>query len=113
MTSFLIRRAGALTPAPTRRAGIRERRLLGPADSRHQNLVLVDADLGAEVELHPVQNSESFVVLAGELEVYTAGRRERLGPGDVCHFPPGTSHGLAVVTGPARFLVVFAPASLP
>lgn len=106
----IFRRAAEGRFLPTRRPGLRERRLLGPADSPHQNLVMVEADEGAEVELHPVPNSESFVVLEGELLVHGDGYRERLGPGDVCHFPPGHSHGVRVTAAPARFLVVFAPA---
>lgn len=106
----LIRRFRAVDWTPSRREGIREKRLLCPEDSPHQNLVLVEADDGAEVELHPFEKSESFVVLAGLLEIRAEGFAERIGPGDVCHFPPGAVHGLRVVLGPARFLAVFAPA---
>ncbi|MBJ95934.1 MAG: hypothetical protein CMP23_15840 [Rickettsiales bacterium] len=94
----------------TRRAGLWERRLLGADVSHQQNLVLIDAEPGAEVELHYVQNSESFFVLAGCLRVSAPGFSAELGPGDLCYFPPGTAHGVEVVEGPARFLVVFAPA---
>lgn len=105
---FIVRHLDAFTS--TRRSGVRERRLLGPSESPHQNLVLIDADAGATVEPHRVENSESFFVLAGELFVSGDGYRERLGPGDLCHFPPGHTHGVEVGDGPARFLVVFAPA---
>jgi len=106
----VIRRSGAMAVRPTRRAGLGERRLVGPDLSAHQNLVLIDAEEGAEVELHEVPNSESFFVLEGELLVSGRGWQESLGPGDLCYFPPGMEHAVGVVRGPARFLVVFAPA---
>jgi len=106
----VIRRSGVMQARPTRRTGIDERRLVGPELSEHQNLVLIDAQEGAEVELHEVSNSESFFVLEGELLVSGNGWQEPLGPGDLCYFPPGMEHAVRVVRGPARFLVVFAPA---
>ncbi len=106
----IVRRSGEMAPVATRRAGVAERRLLGPSQSRHQNVVLIDAAPGAAVELHPVENSESFFVLDGEIEVFGDGWHERLGAGDLCHFPPATAHGVRVGREPARFLVVFAPA---
>ena len=105
-----IRRSAAMPVKPTRRAGLSERRLLGPGCSEHQNIVLIDAQQGAEVELHQVANSESFFVLRGELLVSGPGFEEALGPGDLCHFQPGMQHSVSVVSGPAQFLVVFAPA---
>ena len=55
--SFTIRRSAEMSPQQTRRAGLSERRLLGPELSQHQNVVLIDAEEGAEVELHRVPNS--------------------------------------------------------
>ncbi len=106
----LIRRSSAMQALPTRRDGIAERRLLGPELSAHQNLVLIDAQEGAEVELHEVPNSESFFVLEGELLISGPGWQEHLGPGDLCYFRPGMEHAVRVSRGPARFLIVFAPA---
>ena len=97
----------------TRRPGLFERRLLGREGSQHQNLVLIDAEQGAEVELHEVANSESFFVICGELSVSGPGFEELLGPGDMCHFHPGMGHAVRIVRGPAQFLVVFAPARVP
>lgn len=76
----------------------------------HQNVVLIDAEPGATVELHPVSNSESFFVLEGRLEIFGENFREQLGPGDFCHFSPDMTHGVKITEGPARFLVTFAPA---
>jgi quercetin dioxygenase-like cupin family protein len=104
-----IRRTDALPETATRRAGIREQMLLGPAESPHQNAVLVTAETGARVELHRVPNSESFFVLAGRLEVSGPGFRETLGAGDFCHFAAGMEHAMTCLEGPARFLVTFAP----
>ena len=72
-------------------------------------MVLIDADSGAEVELHPVSNSESFFIIRGEVEVFGDGWSELLGPGDSCYFPPGMEHGARVPAGSAQFLIVFAP----
>ena len=105
-----IRRSSQMPPQQTRRPGLSERRLLGPELSGHQNVVLIDAQEGAEVELHEVPNSESFFVIRGELLVSGPGFEESLRPGDLCHFRPGMRHAVSVVSGPAQFLVVFAPA---
>lgn len=110
MTPPLIRRSSRLEPTPTRRPGLRERRLLTPDDSAQQNAVLIDGDAGAEVELHPVPNSETFYVLRGALEVFTPDGRDTLGEGDLCHFEPGASHGVRILEPDTRFLVLFAPA---
>lgn len=106
----IIRRATGVPETPARRPGFRERRMLVRPDSALQNLILVTADLGAVVEEHPVGNSETLLVLEGEIEVSGPGYRDRLGPGDLAHFPPGMVHGMAVVAAPARYAVVFAPA---
>jgi quercetin dioxygenase-like cupin family protein len=37
------------------------------------------------------------------------GFAQRLGPGDLVHFQPGAEHGMKVVLGPAKYLVIFAP----
>lgn len=98
---------------PGRRPGFVERRLIGPNESVHQNLVLVETAAGAEVEQHPVRNSESLIILEGEYEPSVPGhpRLPRLGPGSFVYFPPGMVHGLRCITGPGRYLVVFAPSA--
>jgi len=106
----IVTRAGDGAFAATRRTGIRQRSLVGPGDSPHQNLVMIEADAGAEVELHSVENSESFVILEGALEIFGDDYRERLSAGDTCTFPPGHAHGVKIGDEPARYLVVFAPA---
>ena len=106
----VVQRAADRLLTPTRREGIREHRLLGPEVSEHQNTVYIEAEEGAVVERHPVANSEAFYVLEGEILVDGPGFLERLGPGDHIYFPPGYEHGVTVQVGPARFLVVFAPA---
>lgn len=95
---------------PTRRVGIREKRLLTIEQSPHQNLVLVEMRPSAEVELHQIRYSESIFVIEGRYEVVTHKTTETLGPGDLCHFPPDSFHGLRCIQGPGRFLAVFAPA---
>ena len=95
----------------TRRAGVREKGLLNAEQSPYQNLVLVQMDRGAEVEPHGIRNSESIFVMEGRFEFSTPQATESLGPGDLCHFPPGTNHGLRCLEGPGRFLAIFAPAA--
>ena len=108
-----LSRSAEMTPQETRRGGLSERRLLGPDQSALQNLVLIDAEEGAEVEQHQVANSESFFVLRGELLISGPGFEESLGPGDLCHFYPGMEHAVRIVRGPAQFLIVFAPGRSP
>jgi len=106
----VVRKSSQLTPQPTRRQGIRERRLLFPKDSPQQNIVLIDADEGAKVEIHEITTSESIYVLMGSFEVtFEESGSKHLGPGDLCHFRAGTSHGLCCIQGPGQFLAVFAP----
>ena len=106
----LIRRAQEIPVVPTRRSGIKQQPFLGPADSAHQNILLIQAEQDAEVEVHHVANSESFFLLEGRLRVFGPGFDQRLGPGDVCYFPEETAHGVTCIEGPCRFLVIFAPA---
>jgi quercetin dioxygenase-like cupin family protein len=106
-----IARGSALAWRPSRRAGMREKRLITAAQSRHQNVVLVETDAGTEIEAHESRTSESIFVIEGRFEVVTATAGEALGPGDLCYFPPSSRHGLRCVEGPGRFLVVFAPAA--
>jgi quercetin dioxygenase-like cupin family protein len=105
---FVVRGA-SLKPSPTRRRGVRERRLLTYEHSSHQNLILIDMEPGAEVELHEVKTSESILVLQGTFEVILPTATETLEPGDLCYFPPRTSHAMRCTGGPGQFLVVFAP----
>ena len=62
------------------------------------------------VEEHPVHNSESLFVVEGQIEVSGPGFREVLEPGDLCHFTPGMTHGMRVLSASARYLAIFAPA---
>ena len=99
-----------LVPHPTRRLGLLERRLVTPADSPNQNVILIDAEVGARVEVHQVSNSEALFVIQGRFEAMTLNERFELGPGSLIYFPPGASHGLVCNEGPGQYLVIFAPA---
>jgi hypothetical protein len=92
----LVRRSSTLEPKPARRPGFRERRLVGPAESRDQHVILVDVDVGAEAEVHPI-------------EVMLNACTERVSAGDLCYFPAGSSHGLKCVEGPGQILLIWAP----
>ena len=110
MARWKICCSSAMIAQPTRRKGISERRLLTCADSHQQNIVLIEIEQGAEVEVHEVSNSESLFILEGEYEVLSSDTTETLYPGDLVHFPPRTFHGLRCAEGPGRFLAIFAPA---
>jgi quercetin dioxygenase-like cupin family protein len=105
----LVRSSSTLEPKPARRPGFRERRLVGPAQSRDQHVILVDVDVGAEAEVHPVSTSESLFVIKGLFEVALDACTERVASGDLCHFPAGTSHGLKCLAGPGQLLLIWAP----
>jgi len=105
----IFRKSSLLAQQPTRRAGIKERRLLSPEDSSYQNIVIINTDDGAEVELHQITTSESIFVLKGTFEVTLPDSSQTLEAGDFCYFPPKTSHGIQCVEGPGQFFVVFAP----
>lgn len=108
----VVKNCWELPARPGRRPGFAERRLVGPAQSAQQNLVLIEAVSGSEVEMHQVGNSESLLFFEGSFEVTVPGQEGmRLGAGDMVYFPPGISHGLRCVAGPGRYLIVFAPAS--
>ena len=77
--TMVVRRSGELVPAPTKREGVRERRLLSREECGYQNMVLIDMDEGAEIELHPYPTSESFFVLGGKLELLLSGASTMLG----------------------------------
>jgi quercetin dioxygenase-like cupin family protein len=111
MTEVLVRRSKAMSPGPTRRGGIQERRLITPADSSYQNVVLVDANEDAEVEFHLVVNSESLFILSGTFEVRLNNNDvEVVQPGDLIYFPSNYSHALRCAKGPGQLLAIFAPA---
>ena len=110
MSEALVRRSNKLSPSPTRRPRIRERRLITPEDSTYQNVVLLDTDEGAEVEFHLVVNSESLFILSGTFEVLLIDGVQTLQPGDLVYFPGNYSHGLRCSKGPGQFLAIFAPA---
>jgi quercetin dioxygenase-like cupin family protein len=107
----LIRRFEIMEPEESHRPGMMVRKLLTGKESRHQNVVLMDIEEGAVVEVHEIKVSESFFILEGIFEVVLEeGGGRRLEPGDFCHFFPDTCHGLQCVQGPGRFLIIFAPA---
>jgi quercetin dioxygenase-like cupin family protein len=105
----LVRRSSTLEPKPARRPGFRERRLVGPAESRDQHVILVDVDVGAEAEVHPIETSESLFIVKGVFEVMLNACTERVSAGDLCYFPAGSSHGLKCVEGPGQILLIWAP----
>ncbi len=87
---------------------MRFRKLLSEEESGQQNWILSEAEEGAFVEDHPVARSEAFYVLEGEIDVFGPGWRELVRKGDFIYFAAGASHGMRVIRGPARYLVVFA-----
>ena len=105
----VFRKSSSLSPSATKRKGVRERRLLTQGECSYQNIVLIDIDAGAEVELHPYPTSETIYVLQGEIEILLPESTECIESGDLYHFPPGATHGLRCLKGPGQFLIIFAP----
>lgn len=103
-----VTRSADVPAEPSRRRGIRHRRLLG-ADSPSHHVVLVEADAGATVELHEISTNETLYILEGGFELLLPEGPRVLEPGDLAHFPSGTTHGLVCRRGPGRFLAIFAP----
>jgi quercetin dioxygenase-like cupin family protein len=106
---MILRKSSLLKSQPTRRRGIKERRLLAPEDSPYQNVAIIDTEPGAEVEIHPISTSESIFVLRGTFEVVLPDSTQTIRAGDIYYFPPKTLHGLRCTDGPGQFLVIFAP----
>jgi len=109
----LIVSSNDVTKVKTRRPGLSARRFLTPADTLDQNVALMEADEGAEIESHVTKTSESFYILEGDFEIILEDCDRSLKPGDFCYFYPDTTHGLRCLKGPGRFLVIFAPAFAP
>ena len=62
------------------------------------------------LHVHP-EADETTYVLAGGIEAHIEGKEEALGTGSVLIVPRGAAHAFRVVSGPAKLLVVFTPAS--
>ena len=106
---YLVRKSEKMMPQQTRRQGISERVLITYSQSEHQNIILVDMEQDAFVEMHKVLNSESIFIIEGEYEVGGTTVTDRLTKGDICYFYPGSNHSLTCVRGPGQILVIFAP----
>lgn len=108
---FIVRRSGEMAFSETKRKNVFEKRLILPEESQYQNVVLVEAQQGAEIELHKINNSESIFVLRGTFEVIFPDSSEdtKLEAGDICYFNPETLHGLRCIDGPGQILVIFSP----
>ena len=64
-----------------------------------------DTDMGPPPHHHPW--AETYVMLAGELDVIVDGAEpRRLGVGDAAHVPGGTSHGYRIAADDTRFLTI-------
>lgn len=109
---YRLARASEMDWAPTRRAGIRQKALFGPDQPTHQNLILVDYDPDADVELHAIGVPESIFVVSGSVRIIGPEGEDDLVAEDAVYFDPGSSHGLKAGPEGARCLVVFSPAGL-
>jgi quercetin dioxygenase-like cupin family protein len=107
----IIRSSSKIEPRQSRRHGISERRLLTFDDTKLQNIILIETEQGAEIELHEIVTSESIFILSGSYEVILDTGSQPLNSGDLAYFHPHSSHGLRCVHGPGSFLVIFAPSS--
>ena len=93
----------------SRRPGIRQQPMLSPESGAAQNLVLVEYEEGAAVEMHETHVPETIFVISGQLVLDLPGGPVGLGPQEAVYFEPGTSHGMHVEAGPCRCLLVFSP----
>jgi len=109
MHDIFITRSRKLPWQASRRQGLQEKRLLTFETSTHQNLVLLRIDQDTVVDAHIIENSESILVLKGKVRVTDVDGAGILEPGDLCHFQPGSTHGLVCLEGPSEFLAIFAP----
>jgi quercetin dioxygenase-like cupin family protein len=94
---------------PTSRTGVRAKALLPPSSGAGHNLILVEYEAGAVVEMHTTHTPESIFVLDGQVVFNTPQGEITLGPDDAVHFDPGTEHGMQAIGGPAKCLVIFTP----
>jgi quercetin dioxygenase-like cupin family protein len=94
---------------PTSRPGIRAKALLPKTSGAGHNLILVEYETGAVVDVHTTHAPESIFVLEGEVMIKTPQGEITLGPDDAVHFDPGTEHGMQALGGPAKCLVMFTP----
>lgn len=95
----------------SKRPKVLEKRLLTKNDSTLQNIILIETELGAEVELHEIRTSESIYILSGTYELILPDKSENLKEGDLAFFPPKSLHGLRCVAGSGKFLAVFSPSA--
>lgn len=80
---------------------------LASADSPFgQSIVMVDVPSGSGTPcVTHAKEEETYLLLEGELEMYTPTDSHRLMPGDLVHLPPQTPHGYRNSSdAPARFL---------
>jgi quercetin dioxygenase-like cupin family protein len=109
-THLVLKKDKSVKWQNTQRKGIKERKLLSPNESTHQNIIVVQAGVGSMVEMHEITTSESIYVLSGYVEVISPDNSvQLLESGDFCHFHPNTMHGLRITKEPSFLLVVFAP----
>jgi mannose-6-phosphate isomerase-like protein (cupin superfamily) len=82
-------------------------------DGRLAQFVARDS-LGAATPLHTHHDAdESFLVLAGRLEIVVGDARHEPGPGDFVLGPQGVPHAFRVLSEQAEFLVTYAGAGTP
>lgn len=105
----IIRRSAGKEFSPSRRPGLAALPMLSSTDTPSQNIVLMQMEEGATVDLHPVKTDESLYVLEGEFTLVLPEGDENLCPGDLAFFPDKSEHGLKCDRGPGKFLLLFAP----
>jgi quercetin dioxygenase-like cupin family protein len=101
-------RAGEVYEHPYERLVVR----VGTFESQGRELI-VEVDVpgdapGVPPHLHP-EAEESIIVVRGKLEVFLAGERKTLGPGDRAHVPPMTAHSWRPMGEDVRILGTVRP----
>jgi quercetin dioxygenase-like cupin family protein len=78
--------------------------------ARHQRMVFIEYEPGANIQPHDHTFEESYYLLSGEVEGILDGERYLAEPGDVLWTGVGCVHSFKNIgKGPVRWLETFAP----
>ncbi len=98
---------------PANHLGTTNRRLIGKETVGASNvevvLGVVTKDGGAQPHLHPGIEQVVYV-LEGKAHAEVGRESGDMGPGDICYFPPDTTHSFTAISDtPVKCLVIYSP----
>ena len=113
MKKYIIHPRELPTYSPPRHSQTTNRRLLGPGPSGSDRVevILGEVEFGGQADPHAHPDLEqAFFIIQGSAEVEIEGQRSVVGPEDFIFLPPGTTHRVTPLKGPAlRVLVLYTP----